>query len=408
MTGTDALTRRFRDAFGGPAGAVLVRSPGRVNLIGEHIDYNGLPVLPMAIQRSVCILARPRPEGDATLDVRNVDPTFGDRSFVGGPEIDPFPPGDWGNYLKAAARMLWRRHGGLRGIDAVLASDLPPAAGLSSSSALVTAAALALLGANGLPIDRQALMEELAEAERYVGTRGGGMDQAICLAGGAGHAALVEFAPVRVTHVAIPEGWRFLVASSLERAEKSGSAQATYNRRTRECREALESVARALGESAGATYPGLVAARRSEALLEVGEQALEDPWSRRYRHVIGEAERVRAAVTALREHDRAGFGSLMDASHASLRGDYEVSTPPLDALVTMARAAGADGARLTGAGLGGYALILCCQETMPAVRNALVEGFFWPRGVSELDDLMFEVRASGGATMKGGRGEAVT
>ncbi|MFP4624815.1 MAG: galactokinase family protein, partial [Gemmatimonadota bacterium] len=216
-----------------------------MNLIGDHVDYVGLPVLPVALSRRVSLLVRPR--GDALVRVASVTPDFGERAFALEAEPPPWPDGDWGNYLKAAAADRVRAHAGLRGLDAVLTSEVPVAAGLSSSTALVVATAVAIEAVNGRKTPRLELAASLARAERYVGTEGGGMDQAICLGARAGHAALIEFDPLRLDHVPIPSGWRFVVADSLVRAEKSGAAREAYNDRARSCRTALARVRAALG-----------------------------------------------------------------------------------------------------------------------------------------------------------------
>ena len=371
------LLEAFARRFGAPPSR-LVCAPGRVNLIGEHTDYNGLPVFPMAIQRSVRIAFRPR--DDARVRLANLDPRFEPREFEIGPEVEPFPAGDWGNYPKAAAQALARRASIRRGLDGLVSGDVPSAAGLSSSSALAVASALALLSANGTDIDRLELMELCARAERYVGTESGGMDQAICLGGRAGHAVLIEFEPLRLRPTPVPSDWRFVVANTFVEAKKSGAAQAAYNARVRECSEAL----RRLG-LAGRSYRELVAAHPLGELLELVERKLEGTLRRRFCHVVGENARVEDARAAMLEGDLAAFGRMMDASHASLRDDYEVSCAELDRLVERARAAGAAGARLTGAGFGGCAVALCRANRLERLLDRL-------EGAEPI-----EVRPSGGA-----------
>ena len=156
---------------------------------------------------------------------------FGERTFDWAPELQPGPPGDWENYIRAAAQAVSGEWGPLRGIEAEVFSDLPPAAGLSSSSALLTGFTLALLRANGIEPKFEELMDILPEGEHFVGTRGGGMDHAAVLAAEAAAALLIRFAPVRVESVRIPEDWAFLAAHSLVTAEKSGELRAEYNAR---------------------------------------------------------------------------------------------------------------------------------------------------------------------------------
>ena len=376
------------------APTLLTRAPGRVNLIGEHVDYCGLPVLPMAIQRGVMVAARPRT--DRAVRIANVDPQFPPREFTLGPDIPRLPAGDWGNYLQAAGQALVLRYGDLHGVDAAIGSDLPIAAGLSSSAALVVAVAVALLAANRVSSDLHELMELLATGERYVGTAGGGMDQAISLGARAGHAARIDFHPVRLAHVRVPDGWRFIVAWSLVQAEKSGPAQRAYNERTHQTAEARRIVARRLGVEDPASYAPLLAARPIDELLDAGA-TLDPLLRRRYRHVVSEGARVPAAVVALERGDLAGFGTLMDASHESLRDDYDVSSRDLDRLVEVAREGGAAGARLTGAGFGGCIVALAPAAAADAVLADLRERFYGKRDVRDTTDALFVAVPSGGA-----------
>jgi len=380
-----------------PAGAGhVVRAPGRVNLIGEHIDYCGLPVLPMALRQSVRIAFHPRWDRETRLI--NRDPRFAPSAFAVSDSIPLAPAGDWGNYARAAARALAQRFPELRGVDALVESDLPIAAGLSSSSALVVGMALAIMHANRVTVPSLELMDLLGRGERYVGTAGGGMDQAIILGAQAGCASRIDFHPLRLTPTPVPADWQFIVASSLVHAEKSGAARQAYNERTRQCDEARRLVATRLGQREDMAYPALLAAAPVEELLQVAGATLSDVLSRRFRHVVTEGTRVRQAEAAMAAGDFTAFGQLLDASHQSLRDDYEVSHPELDRLVELAREAGAAGARLTGAGFGGSIVALCRVERAPEVVAALRERFYAPRGAS--DDVgrhMFPAEPSAGA-----------
>ncbi len=335
-----------------------------MNLIGEHIDYCGLSVFPMALRRSVRIEFSPR--SDREMRLANRDPGFAPSAFAVSESIPPGPAGDWSNYARAAAQALAQRFPGLRGIDALVESDLPIAAGLSSSSALLVAIALAIMHANGVTMASLDLMELLARGERYVGTAGGGMDQAIILGARAGCASRIDFHPLRLTPTAVPTGWQFIVAWSLVHAEKSGAARQAYNERTRQSKAARASLPQVL--------------------------------SRRFRHVITEGARVRQAEAAMAAGNLGVFGQLLDASHRSLRDDYEVSHPELDRLVEVAREAGAAGARLTGAGFGGSIVALCRVERAAEVVSALREKFYAPRGAADdVERHVFAAEPSGGA-----------
>jgi len=348
-----------------------------VNLIGEHIDYAGLPVLPMAIDQGVTLRVAPR--ADDRVRLVNARETFGEREFPIAPSIPPYPNGDWGNYPKAAIQGLVEAGYRVAGFDAVLESDLPPAAGLSSSSALVVATALAALAASGdgvgavAPSDPLPLAALLARAERYVGARGGGMDQAAILAGRAGHAMHIRFDPLHVAYVRVPREWGFVVAHSLTTAEKSGAAREVYNARRAQVERALA--------------------------LDGNGREVPAALRPRLRHAVSEAERVGHAVAALRSDDIDAFGRLMLASHESLRVDFEVSTPALDALVGESMTAGATGARLTGAGLGGCVLALVPALALDAFLERLHAAFYEPRGRSMGGSHLFAVRPGSGATV---------
>jgi len=374
----------FVQAFGAlpsPATPVRVaRAPGRVNLIGEHIDYCGLSVFPMALRQSVRVAFQAR--SDRKTRLINRDPRFAPSAFAVSENIPPASAGDWTNYARAAVGALAQRFPDLRGVDALVESDLPIAAGLSSSSALVVAMALALLHANGVTVAPLELMAMLARGERYVGTAGGGMDQAIVLGARAGCASRIDFHPLRLTPTAVPADWQFIVAWSLVHAEKSGAAQQAYNERTRQCEEARRLVAARLGRREDVSYSDLLAAAPVEELLELAGATLSEVLARRFRHVVTEATRVRQAETAMAAGDLAAFGRLLDASHQSLRDDYDVSHPELDLLVDLAREGGAVGARLTGAGFGGSIVALCRVGRAPELVGALRERFYAPRGAA--------------------------
>ena len=392
-------------------------APGRVNLIGEHTDYNGLPVFPIAIDRDISIEFRVTDDGVVRLEspLARFDPF----AFQLKRSIEAADQGDWSNYVRAAARGLLEHGVRLkRGIEGTVTGDVPIASGLSSSSALVVASALALLKANGVAVggarpagsaagqaaralSRLELAALMARAERFVGLEGGGMDQAACLHGREGHALRIEFDPLRVTPVAVPEGWRWVVASSLVRAEKSAGAREAYNERARQCREALGVMGRST--VAPPTYRDLAAVDDLGGLLRHARRALAPVLFRRFHHVVTEGRRVALAEVAMRDGDMRRFGELMVRSHESLRDDYEVSTGELDAIVEVAVRAGAAGARLTGAGFGGCAVVLCDDATVGPVLEALAARFYAPRlGRPPTRDMMFAVKAGGGAGVGGG------
>jgi galactokinase len=391
----DALRGAFRDAFSAQP-EWLVRAPGRVNLIGDHTDYNGLPVFPMAIRQDVVLVGRARREGRVRL--ANLDPLFEPVEFDLSERIPRHPDGHWANYAKAAAQSLVPAP---RGFDAVASGTIPQAAGLSSSSALVVACALAMERANELTLPPLELMTRLAEGEHYVGTRGGGMDQAISLGALPGAATRIDFSPLRLTPVPVPAGWRFVVAFSGVRAQKSAAAREIYNSRTRECAQAFASVARRIHLPDDArTWREMIARTPLDDLLIAAHRMLPESLLRRFRHVVTEADRVDEAETVMRAGERAAFGRLMIESHRSLRDDYEVSCPELDELVAIAGRAGADGARLTGAGFGGCVVALCAEDLPEAVMDRWAHEFYRARGLeAETTEWVFVAEPSPGASV---------
>jgi galactokinase len=383
----EALIRAF-----GPGGEIAFSAaPGRVNLIGEHIDYHGLPVLPMALQRRVQVAFRAREDGR----IRAVSEGYGARAFEWRPELEPAPPGDWENYLRAAAQAIARKWGAGRGIDAAVVSDLPPAAGLSSSSALLVAFTLALLRANRRPARFEELMEILPEGEQFVGTRGGGMDHAASLASQAGCASLIAFEPLAVRPVPVPAAWSFLVAHSLGVAEKSGAARAEYN-----ARRAAGSAA--LARLGAGSYAAVMEGRGADDLAALAQARLPAAEERdSFLHVTGEALRVRAAVAAMERDDAAAFGRLLLESHASLRDRLKVSSPALDKLVESAMQCGALGARLTGAGFGGCAVVFARAGDLAAVREGLTARYYAGRRDFQPAMHLIDAQPSAGALAAG-------
>jgi galactokinase len=362
------------EALGSGGEIRMVAAPGRVNLIGEHIDYHGLPVLPLALRARIRMAYRPRTDGL----IRAVSEGYGRREFEWTPHLAPATDGDWENYARAAAEAVARKWGAGVGVDAAVASDLPPAAGLSSSSALLVAFTLALLAANRRRATFEELMEILPDGEQFVGTRGGGMDHAASLASQEGCASLIGFEPLSVRAIPVPEGWGFLVAHSLRTARKSGPLRQAYNARR-------QAGTAALAKLGFASYREVLASRVDDRLLSsasasasLADQLLHPTPMERdaFLHVTSEALRVTTAVKAMESRDAATFGRLLLESHASLRDRLQVSCPELDRLVEVAMQSGALGARLTGAGFGGCAVIFAARRDLPALREGLMARFY--------------------------------
>jgi galactokinase len=307
-------------------------APGRVNLIGEHTDYNEGYVLPIAIDRSCVVAARPAD----VVSVRSLDAEGAVEVQADGTVAAPDVVVPWGRYVAGVVHELAERGRPDQGMDAVLASDVPLGAGLSSSAALEVSVAVAL--ARLAEWDAGAL--ELAQAcraaeEAATGVPVGIMDQLVSLAGAPDAALLIDCRSLETRPVPLPAGVAVLVVhSGVSRSLSEGA----YAERRREC----ERLASELGLS---------------SLRDATEaQVAENPFGR---HVVSENRRVLEAVDALAASDVEGLGELLDASHASMRDDFRISTPELDALADELRAAGAPGARLTGGGFGGCAVALC-------------------------------------------------
>jgi len=392
-----ALIEAFTALFGA-APTHVVRAPGRVNLIGEHIDYHDLPVLPMAIDREIRLLFRRRDDGGVRAMTLADD--LPGAAFELREKISVGESGDWSNYIRGVAQSMVREQDVTSGIDLLVDSTLPVAAGLSSSSALSVGAGLAIACANKVDIDRVSFAGQMAEAEHFTGTHGGGMDQAVCLLAESQHALYLDFHPLRARPVLLPPGLKIIVAHSLESAEKSGDVQAAYNERRLVGESARKAVSAALGLLPDTGYRNLVDI--GEPALQAATEVLSGHAAGCFRHVFSEAGRVMTAVNALESADLFTLGELVDDSHESLRFDYNVSTTVLDELVTLARNAGALGARLTGAGFGGAIIALAPAEQAATIRSALATGFFHPRGISDPEDagVLLEVQASGGASVE--------
>jgi galactokinase len=334
----DAAVVEFRERYGAEP-ALVVRAPGRVNLIGEHTDYNDGFVMPMAIDRAVWIALRRR--DDQMVELYSMD--FQERAAFDLAERDCSSSG-WIKYVHAMALVLAEEHA-LNGCEGVIGGDVPIGAGLSSSAAIELAAARAFAALGNIPWDasRMALRAQRAE-NVWVGVNCGIMDQMISATGKAGHALLLDCRTLQTRHVPIPDGVAVVV---LDTATRRGLVDSAYNERRQSCQAAaaLLEVA-ALRDVDAATF-----AARADRMPEL--------MRKRARHVITENERTLAAADALAAGDVERVGQLMNESHASLQHDFEVSSRELDGIVEIARQQpGCFGARMTGAGFGGCAVAL--------------------------------------------------
>jgi galactokinase len=358
----EAVFSAFRKVTGHDA-EVAAYAPGRVNLIGEHTDYNDGFVLPAAIDRGVAVAAR-RVSGDAftlhALDLR-------DRCTFGRGQLARDPEHPWADYFKGVAWALGQRGLDFPACEAVITGDVPQGAGLSSSAAYEVSAVLLLRALGGLPLPGLEIARLAREAENgFVGVACGIMDQMAATFGEQGRALLLDCRSLQCDKVAIPPGLKLVVANTGVRHSLASSA---YNQRRAECDEGVRILA--------ASLP------RVRALRDVAPQELA-PYlttlpplvGKRCRHVVSENARVQAAVAALRSGDTGQLRMLMAASHFSLRDDYEVSCPELDILVELALAEPCcHGARLTGAGFGGCTVNLVETSAVEDFSRALAAGY---------------------------------
>ena len=361
--------RAFRELFGGEPR--VFRAPGRVNLIGEHTDYNDGFVLPMAIEHSTLAAAAPR-EGRRvrvlSLNVNRREEFDLDR---------PGPPrrGSWLDYVEGVARALEARGLRLSGADIVIHSDVPSGAGLSSSAALEISVGLALVSVSGAELDRVALaLAGQAAEHEYVGTRSGIMDQFVASLGREGHALLIDCRALEATPIPVDTADTLVVICNSQVKHRLASSE--YNTRRAECERGVELLREVL--------PNVRALRDvSEAELRGHEGWLPEPVRRRVRHVVTENARTLAAAEALRAGDTAEMGRLMYLSHESLRDDYEVSCAELDVLVGSAsRVKGVWGARMTGGGFGGCTVNLVRRDALEDFQNTVLTHYHQVTGLT--------------------------
>ena len=431
------LVDSFKESYGENP-KYLVRAPGRVNLIGEHIDYSGYGVLPMALEQDVTAVFVTDDSGEISL--ANMSNSYNEfKCKVADIKISGH---NWYEYFFC----------GFKGIVEVLSIDspigmkvlldgnIPPSAGLSSSSALVCCAALTTVVANNVPSPtKKQLAEICAKCERYIGTEGGGMDQSISFMAEPGVAKMIEFNPIRCSDVKLPSSAAIVVSNTLVLANKA--AFANYNERVVECRIAAQVIAkekgqnwqdiRKLGQLMDALQLPLekmvtVVAEclHSEAytrenvckFLEVTDEELASgsmspstlhmqkfELYKRATHVYSESLRVIQFKKASENPSvtMEELGKLMSESHASCRDLYECSCPELDELAVLCERSGSYGTRLTGAGWGGSAISLVSKDNVESFMQRISEGFYQPHPVraKQISTSLFATSPGGGASV---------
>ena len=341
----------------------MFRAPGRVNLIGEHTDYNDGFVLPAAIGFSTWVSSAPR--DDRTVSVFSEN--FSEQIEFDLDEESPHARDHWSDYVRGVAVTLERAGHRLRGADLRIRGEVPIGSGLSSSAALEVASGFALLTNSGLKVDRRDLAELCQRAENeFVGIRCGIMDQFVSCHGQAGKALLLDCRSLEYKLLPLPENARLAICNT---KVKHSLATSQYNARRVECETAVRHFAQRRSN---------VRALRdvTETDLKLFEAELPEVIYRRARHVITENARVLAAGTALEQVDLAAFGQLMNRSHLSLRDDYDVSCRELDLMVELAQAVpGVYGARMTGGGFGGSTVNLIAAESVDEFKQIVARGY---------------------------------
>jgi len=367
MRGSTSIAEQFRAKFG--ANPRVYRAPGRVNLIGEHTDYNEGYVMPVALGFYCWLAISPRDDQKLVISSDG----FSDTAEVelDSPEIHPRKT--WSDYPVGVALELKRAGVPLRGANLLIHGEVPMGAGLSSSAAIEVATALALAEQSGHSPDRVqlALLCQKAENE-FVGARCGIMDQFISLHGRKNHALLLDCRALDFELVAIPECVRLVICNTMVKHEHASSG---YNQRRAECEEAVQRLAKVL--------PGIRSLRDVTLdQLDLHRGTLSEVLYKRALHVIAENARVLGATEALRAEDLERFGKRMAESHSSLRDLYEVSCAELDLMVDQAnRQEGVYGARMTGGGFGGSTINLVKSRFADAFAENMARGYEKETGI---------------------------
>ncbi len=345
----------FRKKYGSPAG--IFRAPGRVNLIGEHTDYNDGFVMPAALGFSMYVAVGVRP--DRMISVLSLD--FDEAVNLNLDDLGAGPTGLWSDYVRGVAAVMQASGLTLPGVNLVIKSEVPIGAGLSSSAAVEVSSAFALFAVAGVEVDRREIAALCQRAEHlYAGTNCGIMDQFIACFGQAGHALLLDCRTLAYELLEVPDSVRIVVCNTMVKHTLAGGE---YNQRRADCEEGVRFLQSRL--------PG-VRALRDVDLLQLTQfgSDMPDRVYRRCRHVVSENARTLEAAEALRKHDLGSFGRLMVESHRSLRDDYEVSCPELDKMVELAlNQKSAYGARMTGGGFGGCTVNLVQADAVEAFRS---------------------------------------
>ena len=361
------VSAAFADTFGSSPD-LIVRAPGRVNLIGEHTDYNDGFVLPCAIGPSTMVAASARRDGQMHIvasDFGNAEDLFTLTPNVAHNNAQP-----WSDYVRGMIVALQEHGFALTGANIAIAGNLPKGAGLSSSASLEVAIGKAMLALSGSDIDHTKLAQIAQAAEcDFVGTKCGIMDQLISAQGKAGNALLIDCRSLELTDVPVPDDAAIMIVHS---GVTRGLVDGHYNERRRQC----EAAAAAMG----------VVALRDANIDMLNAAGLDATTTARARHVITENQRTIDAADALSRADLVAMGALMAQSHASMRDDFEITVPAVDNLVALLQdAIGPHGsARMTGGGFGGACVAVLPMDMVEAVTAHIIAGYTTPEGKAPL------------------------
>ena len=363
----DRVTAVFTEQFG-HAPDLVVRAPGRVNLIGEHTDYNDGFVLPCAIGPANMVAISKHDDDRVDVVAADFDDARDSFALIPPPERNLSQP--WADYVRGTLLALQNDGHALSGAKIAIAGNLPKGAGLSSSAALAVAVGKANLALNGIDIDNRRLAQIAQKAEcDFVGTQCGIMDQLISAQGKADHALLIDCRSLYVTDILIPDDVAIMIVHS---GVTRGLVDGHYNERRRQC----EAAAAAMG----------VSALRDADLDNLAAAVLDAVTTARARHVITENQRTLDAADALAKNDLAALGMLMAQSHASMRDDFEITIPAIDDLVALLQNAIGDqgGARMTGGGFGGAAVAIMPRARVADVQASIKAAYKTPNGDAPL------------------------
>ena len=378
----EQLIHLFEEKFGAKP-EYYFQSPGRVNLIGEHTDYNDGFVLPCAINYQAMIAATPRDDNKIVATAASFNGQV--IEFDLALPIEPSKDASWSNYIRGVVTALLERGMTLRGANLAIAGNVPQGAGLSSSACLEVVTGLALTQMAGLGVSLKDLALISQEAEnRYVGVNCGIMDQMVSACGEHGHAMLLDCRSLETRTAAIPQGAAVVIINS---NKKRGLVDSEYNTRRQQC----EAVARHFAVKALRDL--------TVADLDAKRSELDEVAYRRALHVVTENARTLEAAEVLARGDLKRMGVLMAESHASMRDDFEITVPAIDAIVEIVKEVIGDegGVRMTGGGFGGCVVSLVREDKVEAIRQAVADQYEERSGGLVAD--IYVCKASQGASV---------